>query len=186
MSNPQNTTVLIAEDDPVFRRLLQFTIERCGFKVVAVADGELAWARLQERGIDLLITDQQMPHCTGIDLLLRIANHSIADSDASPLVPACILCTAKGLEMDRERVREQFNLLAVMGKPFSPKQLSRLVEDYFDTRGVTTSLPDAETLNGESPTTTVNSRNDSSRSNVAIGLGHATRKRDVWNVCQTN
>lgn len=186
MSNPQSTTVLIAEDDPVFRRLLQFTIERCGFTVVAVADGNLAWEVLQKRDIDLLITDQQMPHCTGIELLLRIANHTSDDLDASPIVPACILCTAKGMEIDRERVREQFDLLAVMGKPFSPKQLSRLVENYFDAQRTDAPQPDSESSNEESLARSLDSRNDSGVSPSTTKVAHATRKRDVWNVCQTN
>lgn len=180
MSNPQSKTVLIAEDDPVFRRLLQFTIERCGVNVVAVADGDMAWTRLQERDIDLLITDQQMPHCTGIELLLRVANHA---SDDSPIVPACILCTAKGLEMDRERVREQFDLLAVMGKPFSPKLLSRVVEDYFGAQRVAAPLIDAGASSEISSSLPKDVRGDLG---VTTEVGHSTRKRDVWNVCQTN
>ena len=186
MSNSQNTTVLVAEDDPVFRRLLQFTIERCGFRVVAVADGDLAWKRLQERDIDLLITDQQMPHCTGIELLLRIANQARDDSDDSPIVPASILCTAKGLEMDRERVRAQFNLLAVLGKPFSPKQLSRVVEGYFANRGPDVLLSGENALNEVASLPNKNLRSDMGVPADVTELGHSTQRRDVWNICQTN
>ncbi|TWT98702.1 response regulator [Neorhodopirellula pilleata] len=173
--SPNSPVVLIAEDDPVFRRLLQFTIQRCGYNVVVTADGEEAWQRLQGRDIDLLVTDQQMPHCTGIELLLRIANDR-AGIAASPdkstssreLVRAAILCTAKGLEIDRQRLKDQFGLLDVIGKPFSPKQLARAITDFFSTQ----SMP------VESPTAPANSK--------IVGASLTANPRAVWNVCPTH
>lgn len=158
--------VLIAEDDPVFRRLLQFTIERAGYTVVVTANGNEAWERLQQGGIDLLVTDQQMPHCTGIELLHRIANApSSVDDEAgnstNHLLDATILCTAKGLEIDRQLLKEQFGLLEVIGKPFSPKQLAHILDQFFQSR---------------KPNSAV----------AAVGAAIPTPKptRTVWNVCQ--
>ncbi|MCM2373243.1 response regulator [Aporhodopirellula aestuarii] len=127
---PQNNSpsVLIAEDDPVFRRLMQFTIEHSGYRVFTAADGEQAWQRLQEGDIELLVTDHQMPHCSGIELLHRIRT---AASEGRSLVSASVLCTAKGFELDCAQLQGEFQLLAVMGKPFSPKQLTRLIDGHF-------------------------------------------------------
>jgi len=43
-----DTTVLIAEDDPVFRRLLSMAVDRLGVKVETACDGEEAYQRLQQ------------------------------------------------------------------------------------------------------------------------------------------
>ena len=178
--SPNSPVVLIAEDDPVFRRLLQFTIQRAGYHVVVTADGDEAWQRLQKRDIDLLVTDQQMPNCTGIELLLRIANdraNLTASSDQSncsrELVRAAILCTAKGLEIDRQRLKEQLKLLEVIGKPFSPKQLAQSITDFF-------SQPDL--LSKQAAST--QGRTSPINSSVA-GASLTANSRAVWNVCPT-
>ena len=114
-------TVLIAEDDPVFRRVLTFTVAKAGVQVEAVADGAAAYDRLVRGGIDFLVTDQQMPLCNGTELLQRVKE------TAGMLLPPTILCTAKGLELDRQSLIETYDLVAVMHKPFSPRKLSELI-----------------------------------------------------------
>ena len=39
--------ILIAEDEPVSRRLLEATLVRSGYEVNSVGDGERAWEMLQ-------------------------------------------------------------------------------------------------------------------------------------------
>ena len=59
--------VLIADDDPVSSRLLQRIVERSGFEVVSVADGESALAILQsEDGPRMAILDWMMPGKNGL------------------------------------------------------------------------------------------------------------------------
>ncbi|MFK8111808.1 MAG: response regulator [Rubripirellula sp.] len=117
-------TVLIAEDDPVFRRVMAFSISRSGLAVEAVGDGEQAFQRLCQGGIDFLVTDQQMPVCTGLELLERLlANPSL-------MFPPTILCTARGLELDSHGLESRYGLTAVMHKPFSPRKLSELILEH--------------------------------------------------------
>ncbi|EMI54579.1 response regulator [Rhodopirellula sallentina] len=128
MLHPNPPTILIAEDDPVFRRLMHFTLDQEGYRVLTAPDGEQAWQRLQEGDVDLLVTDHQMPQCSGIELLHRIRT---AASEGNSLVSTAVLCTAKGFELDCGQLQEEFGLLAVMGKPFSPKQLTRMINGHF-------------------------------------------------------
>lgn len=66
-------TILIAEDDPLFRRLLQSCLQKWGCRVIAVRDGIEAWERLQQSNTpDLLILDWMMPGIDGIELCRRI------------------------------------------------------------------------------------------------------------------
>ena len=53
--------VVLADDSDVSRRMLAATLERCGHRVIAVADGEAAWAAFEQRRPPMLILDWQMP-----------------------------------------------------------------------------------------------------------------------------
>lgn len=68
-----NATVLIAEDDPVFRRVLGVAISKHGLKIESVGDGRAAYQRIQQGGIDFLVLDHQMPLCSGIELLEQLS-----------------------------------------------------------------------------------------------------------------
>lgn len=124
--------ILIAEDDPVFRRVMGFSIARAGFTVESVGDGEAAYQRLCRGGIRFLVTDHQMPICTGLELLDRLA----ATQTKRNLWPPAILCTAKGLELDSQAMESRYNLVAVMHKPFSPRKLSELILKHVPTQGI--------------------------------------------------
>src|ERR1035438_3513023 len=65
--------VLIAEDDAMFRRILQSWLERWGYKVIVAEDGAKAWSILQqEHPPELLILDWVMPEIDGTELCRRI------------------------------------------------------------------------------------------------------------------
>ena len=63
-------TVLVVEDEPVVRDMTTQMLTRSGYRVIAVADGTEAIARLArlEEPIDVLVTDVVMPHMSGIEL----------------------------------------------------------------------------------------------------------------------
>jgi CheY-like chemotaxis protein len=62
--------VLVVEDEPVVRDMTTQMLTRSGYRVIAVADGTEAIARLArlEEPIDVLVTDVVMPHMSGIEL----------------------------------------------------------------------------------------------------------------------
>jgi signal transduction histidine kinase len=64
--------VLIAEDEPISRRLLQTYLERWGYAVSSAENGAAAWQRFQEEEFPLVISDWMMPEMNGIDLIRRI------------------------------------------------------------------------------------------------------------------
>jgi CheY-like chemotaxis protein len=122
MTEP-NATVLIAEDDPVFRRVLSVAISKHGLKIEAVGDGLAAYQRIQQGGIDFLVLDHQMPLCSGIELLEQLSTNG---KEAGG-IPPTILCTAKGLELNVPELVERYQLVGILHKPFSPKQMSDLI-----------------------------------------------------------
>jgi DNA-binding response OmpR family regulator len=67
--------VLIAEDDPVSRKLLENYLKKWGHEVVATASGAEAWQYFEQQEFPLVISDWMMPELDGLELVRRIRNH---------------------------------------------------------------------------------------------------------------
>jgi DNA-binding response OmpR family regulator len=61
--------ILIAEDDPVSRRLLQAALIKWGYEVIVTANGKEAWQALRSPDApSLLILDWLMPEMDGVEI----------------------------------------------------------------------------------------------------------------------
>lgn len=90
--------VLIADDEPVSRRLLEILLNKWGYETTVACNGEEAWIALQE-GIRprIAILDWMMPGTDGLQVCRRIRQQ-----DAS--VPSYVLLlTAKQASEDLSR-----------------------------------------------------------------------------------
>jgi DNA-binding response OmpR family regulator len=87
--------VLVADDDPLARRLLEVTLTRSGYEVLAVADGVKAWDVLcGQDSPTLALLDWMMPGLTGVDVCRKVR-------EAAPSGPIyLILVTSKGRTED--------------------------------------------------------------------------------------
>jgi signal transduction histidine kinase len=86
--------VLIAEDEPVTRRLLRGHLESWGHEVAAAPDGQAAWRLFQEAAYPLVISDWMMPEMDGLELIRRIR------ADSRPSYVYAILLTARSDKAD--------------------------------------------------------------------------------------
>src|SRR2546426_5093134 len=69
--------MLIVEDDEIFLRPLQRTLEVSGYEVLVVASGENAIDLLKNDDVDLVLTDKRLPGIDGVEVVRRIkADHS--------------------------------------------------------------------------------------------------------------
>jgi two-component system cell cycle response regulator len=67
--------ILIAEDDPVSRRVLEAKLAKWGYDVVVTCDGNEAWRALQaDDSPGLAILDWMMPGMDGVELCRRVRN----------------------------------------------------------------------------------------------------------------
>lgn len=65
--------ILIAEDDPISRRLLEVTLTKWGYDVVSCPDGNVAWETLQQPGApSLAILDWMMPGLDGLQVCREV------------------------------------------------------------------------------------------------------------------
>ena len=77
MPKDTQSTVLVVDDNPNNRDLIERRLERAGYDVLTAGDGQTALDIVAARDVDLLVLDIMMPGLTGIDVLRRLrAEHS--------------------------------------------------------------------------------------------------------------
>jgi DNA-binding response OmpR family regulator len=108
--------VLITEDEPNIVESLTFILQRAGYEVSAVLDGEAAVQRLRSDPPDIMILDIMLPKMNGFEVLKLIKTDPVLKS-----LPVVIL-TAKGQAHDRQ-LAEQIGADAFVTKPFSNRDL---------------------------------------------------------------
>lgn len=106
--------ILVADDYRDIRQLSAEVLIHSGYAVDAAADGAAAWEALQIKAFNLLITDNDMPRLTGVELVrkLRSAHMALPVILASGSLPTEELTKNPSLE-----------LAAMLPKPFSPEEL---------------------------------------------------------------
>ncbi|MCC7059739.1 MAG: response regulator [Burkholderiaceae bacterium] len=108
--------VLIAEDEPHIVESLSFVLQREGYAVTSVLDGEAALHHLRSDAPDLLILDLMLPRVNGFEVL------KAAKSDPALKAIPVIILTAKGQAQDR-RMAEEIGADGFMTKPFSNRDI---------------------------------------------------------------
>lgn len=86
--------VLIVEDDASIALLLQYNLEKKGYKVDVVYSFADALSRINSKVYSALILDWNLPDGTGIELCKRIRNHSKINA------VGILMLTARGEEFD--------------------------------------------------------------------------------------
>ena len=114
--------LLLCDDDIHILRAAEFKFLRAGYTVVTASDGLEAWEAIQKARPDLVITDCQMPRLGGLGLVERMRENP--DTANIPV----LMLTAKGFELPRDELAETLNVLAVIPKPFSPRDLVKRVD----------------------------------------------------------
>lgn len=71
--------ILLVEDDPDARLLVQQWLESAGFRVTAASGGELALAHLRQAPIDLVVSDVTMPGGGGLELVTQARQLGLVD-----------------------------------------------------------------------------------------------------------
>jgi DNA-binding response OmpR family regulator len=114
--------ILIAEDDLVSRRMLEATLQKWGYELVAVTDGLAAWQALQGENPPLLaILDWMMPDMDGIEVCRKVRELSRAPQTY------LILLTARGSSEDVVRGLEA-GANDYVTKPFDREELRARVQ----------------------------------------------------------
>lgn len=117
--------ILIVDDEPHIRRILQFLLEQAGYQVVVAADGRQALDLMAAQRPDLVLLDVMMPHLDGFAVLESLRKDR--DGQCTPV----IMLTARGESADRVRgLRVGAN--DYLGKPFDRDELLARVANLLD------------------------------------------------------
>jgi len=112
---PEKTArILVVDDDPELRALLQRFLGEHGFHVRAVDGGKALDAALQREPADVIVLDLMMPGEDGLSICRRLR----AGGDNTPV----IILTARGDPVDRVLGLEM-GADDYLGKPFLPREL---------------------------------------------------------------
>ena len=119
--------ILVVDDEPHIRRVLDAMLGKEGFEVVLASEGAEGLRAIASGSIDLVILDLIMPGATGLEVLAKIRT----DPENSDL-PVIIL-TAKGQDADREAAFAG-GANDFLTKPFSPKKLVARIREILGAR----------------------------------------------------
>ena len=105
--------VLIVEDEQIDRIILANIVERTGHEVYFASDGEQALKIHLKRGIDIVITDLQMPHVNGLEFIVSLrAAH-----------PEAAIIVVSGMRQELLDAVRSKGSLVVLSKPVDPHEL---------------------------------------------------------------
>ncbi len=122
----KNMKILIVDDFSTMRRIIRNLLRDLGFNNTLEADdGKTAWPVMQSGGIDLLITDWNMPGMQGIDLLKAVR------ADPKTNKTPVLMVTA---ESKKEQIVEaaQAGVNGYIVKPFTAQTLKEKLEKIFE------------------------------------------------------
>jgi DNA-binding NtrC family response regulator len=115
MGVPMAKTVLVVDDDPTQRRLIQAVLDREGFQVVHAENGEQALDRLiRGGGADVVLLDLVMPGLSGIETLVEARAAGVR-------TPVVVLTATGGIETVVKAM--QAGAADFFVKPASPERI---------------------------------------------------------------
>jgi len=133
--------VLLAEDNPVNRKLVTTLLKKRGHRVKAVENGRLALDAVAPGGkdrFDVVLMDLQMPEMGGLEAARAIRERE----DGGHRLPLIAL-TAHAMQGDRERCLEA-GMDGYLSKPIDVDELIAVVERHAEGEAVPSTAPPTE------------------------------------------
>jgi signal transduction histidine kinase/CheY-like chemotaxis protein/HPt (histidine-containing phosphotransfer) domain-containing protein len=125
-SSKRNRKILLAEDNVVNQKLAVTILERLGYTVVTVENGQKALDELRNNSFDLVFMDIQMPVMNGLETVEAIRS---GESGVKwPDIPI-IAMTAHALKGDKEKFVSA-GMNDYLSKPFRHEDLVALLNKY--------------------------------------------------------
>lgn len=128
--------VLIAEDSPVNRTVLQRILERQGHDVLAVENGQEAVAAIAQEAFDLVFMDVQMPVLDGFEATAQIRGKELETGRRVPI----IALTAHAMKGDRERCLDE-GMDDYLAKPIQRQEIAAVIARWAPTESSATNPP---------------------------------------------
>ena len=119
--NPETPwTVLIVDDSPTMRGMIQRALVAGGYHVLEAADGIEGLSRLEEAPVQAVVTDINMPRMDGLTFI-----RTVRQTGRFPRLPILAL-TTEG-ESDMKAAGKAAGATGWIVKPFEPEQLCNVL-----------------------------------------------------------
>lgn len=119
--------ILIVDDEPHVRRLIEVNLTRAGYRVEQAENGAQALTRVREDPPDLIVSDVMMPYMDGFAFLRALR------SDPTTREIPVVMLTAKATDADVFTGYVEGSTL-YLTKPFSPQELLTFLRRILDGR----------------------------------------------------
>jgi DNA-binding response OmpR family regulator len=116
--------VLVVDDEPDIRELIQLNLEMAGYRVITAADGRQALAAVEREPPDAILLDLMMPEVDGWGVIDQLKAHSRRDLSEIPV----FMVTARAEPENRVRGGIE-GALRYITKPFDPAELPDMIAD---------------------------------------------------------
>jgi CheY-like chemotaxis protein len=115
--------ILIADDEPHIRRVLELKLQGAGFQVRATSSAKEALQAAQEFAPHLVVSDYKMPgDMTGVDLVM-----ALRQTPATAETPIILLTGSVAVLHKLQEVLAGVPRVTILSKPFSPRTLLQQV-----------------------------------------------------------
>lgn len=114
-------TILTVDDSAAIRQMVSFTLKGAGYSVLEASDGNDGLAKAKSSGVNLVITDQNMPGMDGLTLIKAL--RGLPTYKATPIL---MLTTESS-----DAMKSQGRAAGATGwiiKPFDPAKLLEVVK----------------------------------------------------------
>lgn len=119
-THPSGARILFVDDDAFTRRIINAALSNRGFRTRLADSAIAAMAILRSEPIDIVLTDQQMPGLSGLELMRTMRDEGFS-------TPVILLTGVGSLEMAVSAVRS--GAVHYLTKPVDPHDLQQLITD---------------------------------------------------------
>ena len=109
-------TVLVVDDSTSMRQMVTFTLQSAGFETIEGANGVEALTNSQDKAVDLVITDLNMPEMDGITLIKELRAR-----ESFKFTPILLLTTES--QDAKKQEGKAAGATGWMVKPFNPDRV---------------------------------------------------------------
>ncbi len=127
-----NTRVLVAEDNPVNRKLTRLMLENLGVEVIQAENGRAAWEMVRQEPLDLVLMDCHMPELDGLQATRAI--RAWEDDQGMARLPIVAL-TANAMPGFEEACR-QAGMDGYLLKPLREEGLARTLARWLPAKTI--------------------------------------------------
>ena len=113
-------TILAVDDSASIRQMVSFTLKSAGYDVVEAVDGMDGLEKAKARGVNLVLTDQNMPRMDGLTLIKNL--RTMPQYTATPI----LMLTTESSDAMKSQGRAA-GATGWLVKPFDPQKLIEVV-----------------------------------------------------------